>query len=186
MHFLTQGHEEYAGKTFQLTGPAEYNYKELAEYVSDVTTQKTQLVDVPPVLASKLGRVVEEMVSPVLTADMVSSSHHLTCMWTLWVLHRAVSADPCFSVFALVCLFYYIAGGSDAGECASQGGRGLPDPAGSGLAGHRHGQGGLRVPAQVPQGWTLHAHPGLPLEPLLAEALSVVCSLLFLAGVYVA
>lgn len=71
----TQGHEEYAGKTFQLTGPAEYNYKELAEYVSDVTTQRTNLVDVPPVLASKLGRVVEELVSPVLTADMVSCQY---------------------------------------------------------------------------------------------------------------
>lgn len=69
--FLTQGHEEFAGKTFQLAGPAEYSLKEVAEYVADVTTVKKGLVNVPTALAAKLGSFVEQTVQPNLTADHV-------------------------------------------------------------------------------------------------------------------
>jgi uncharacterized protein YbjT (DUF2867 family) len=62
----------YAGKTVQLAGPAEYTYKEVAEFVSDVTSRRTKLVEVPVSAAAAAGGLVEELVSPVLTRDMVS------------------------------------------------------------------------------------------------------------------
>lgn len=62
----------YAGKTFQLAGPAEYNYKELAEFVADITIMNSTLRNVSATSASLAGRVVEQLVSPVLTADMVA------------------------------------------------------------------------------------------------------------------
>lgn len=64
--------DEFAGKTFQLAGPAEYTFKEVAEYVSDVTMVRSSLVDVPVPVASAVGSFVEQLVQPVLTADHVA------------------------------------------------------------------------------------------------------------------
>lgn len=96
---IVDGHEDYAGRTFQLTGPAEYNYKEVAEYVSDVTTQRTKLVDVPPMLASKLGSFVEELVSPVLTADMVCTRTGSFCTTDVKLSFIALFRILCLSIF---------------------------------------------------------------------------------------
>ena len=74
-HFLfsPKRHDEFEGKTFQLVGPAEYSFKEVAEYVSDVTSVKKHLINVPTPLAAKVGSFVEQLVQPVLTEDHVRS-----------------------------------------------------------------------------------------------------------------
>ena len=64
-----KNYETFAGKTFQLTGPAEYTYKELAEFVQDVTLTRKPLVDVSPEVAAFAGKWIEELINPVLTAD---------------------------------------------------------------------------------------------------------------------
>ncbi len=69
---VIQRHEEFAGKTIQLTGPAEYSMKEVVEFVSDLTTLKKPLIDVPLPVAKLAGRLVEQLISPVLTEDMVA------------------------------------------------------------------------------------------------------------------
>lgn len=69
---LLKNHEDFAGKTFELAGPAEYSYKEVVEFVSDVTTLKIPLVDVPVKYAQMVGRLTENMISPILTEDMVN------------------------------------------------------------------------------------------------------------------
>lgn len=43
---ILEQHQTFAGKTFQLAGPAEYTYKEIAEFVGDVTTLNKSLIDV--------------------------------------------------------------------------------------------------------------------------------------------
>lgn len=64
-------HEEFQGKTFQLAGPAEYSYKEVVEFVSDVTLLKARLINVPVPVANMAAKVVQQLISPVLTEDMV-------------------------------------------------------------------------------------------------------------------
>lgn len=68
---IVNRHEEFAGKTFQLAGPAEYSTKEVVEFVSDITTLKKPLIDVPVSTAKFAGRAIEQLIAPVLTEDMV-------------------------------------------------------------------------------------------------------------------
>lgn len=65
-------HEEFQGKTFQLAGPAEYSYKEVVEFVADVTFNKPPMVDVPLPLANFTGRLFEQTINPFLTPDMIA------------------------------------------------------------------------------------------------------------------
>eukprot|EP01032_Pedospumella_encystans_P010139 gene10139-11877_t len=58
---IVDRHDEFEGKTFQLVGPAEYSFKEVAEYVSDVTSVKKHLINVPTPLAAKVGSFVEQL-----------------------------------------------------------------------------------------------------------------------------
>uniref|UniRef100_A0A7S3HC55 NAD-dependent epimerase/dehydratase domain-containing protein n=1 Tax=Spumella elongata TaxID=89044 RepID=A0A7S3HC55_9STRA len=69
---IVDRHDEFEGKTFQLVGPAEYSFKEVAEYVSDVTSVKKHLINVPTPLAAKVGSFVEQLVQPVLTEDHIA------------------------------------------------------------------------------------------------------------------
>lgn len=59
------------GKTFQLVGPAEYSYKEVAEFVSDVTLMRCTLVDYPVPLANFVGGALDMGIAPLLSKDMV-------------------------------------------------------------------------------------------------------------------
>lgn len=70
--FLLQDIEKYEGKTFQFVGPAEYSYKEVAEFVQDVTLTRKPLIDVPISTANLAGKVVEQLISPVLSPDMIA------------------------------------------------------------------------------------------------------------------
>ncbi len=65
-------YDEFEGKTFQLVGPAEYTYKEVVEFVSDVTTIKKPLVDVPINAAQFAGKIVEQTISPFFSQDMLA------------------------------------------------------------------------------------------------------------------
>jgi len=68
---IVNQHEKFAGATFQLVGPAEYSYKEVVEFVSDITTVKKPLVDVPEYIAKLAGRALEETIAPLLTVDQI-------------------------------------------------------------------------------------------------------------------
>ena len=65
-----------------MTGPAEYTYKEVVEFVSDVTTVKKPLVNAPEFVAGLAGRFLNQTIAPVFTeetliqlqADNVASS----------------------------------------------------------------------------------------------------------------
>jgi NADH dehydrogenase (ubiquinone) 1 alpha subcomplex subunit 9 len=64
--------EKHAGKTFQLVGPAKYSYKEVAEFVMDVTTVQKPMLDIPVQAAAIVGRGMQELINPVLTEDGVA------------------------------------------------------------------------------------------------------------------
>ena len=66
-----QRHDEFAGKVFELAGPAEYSNKEVVEFVHDVIMQKKPLIDITPDMAKLIGKGIEQLVSPVFTEDMV-------------------------------------------------------------------------------------------------------------------
>ncbi len=85
-----QAHDQHQGCDFQLAGPAEYSYKELAEFVSDVTLCDTTLVDVPVASANLLGRVTEQFPAPFLTRDMVQQM----------LVDNVAKADPTLRTFA--------------------------------------------------------------------------------------
>lgn len=69
---IIESHKKFEGKTFQLAGPAEYTFKEIVEFVGDITTVKKPLVNVPVQAATLAGTFTEQMISPVLTADHVA------------------------------------------------------------------------------------------------------------------
>lgn len=73
---LCKNYDTFAGRTFQLTGPAEYTYKELAEFVQDVTLVRKPLVDIPINVATFAGKFIEELVHPVLSVDAVVQLQH--------------------------------------------------------------------------------------------------------------
>ena len=68
MHII-KNHKKFAGKNFQLCGPAEYSYKEVVEFVSDLTTVKKPLVDMPIGVATFAASVLEYTMNPFLTRD---------------------------------------------------------------------------------------------------------------------
>eukprot|EP01036_Dinobryon_divergens_P033063 gene33063-42774_t len=67
---IMRNYQAYEGRTFQLAGPAEYSYKELVEFVSDLTMTDTTLVDVPVSAAQKAGKVLGEFINPFWSEDM--------------------------------------------------------------------------------------------------------------------
>ena len=66
-----QAYHEYEGRDFQLVGPAEYTYKEIVEFVTDVTMREVPMVDVPIGAARFVGKVYEQMINPYFTDDMM-------------------------------------------------------------------------------------------------------------------
>lgn len=67
-----QRHKEFTGKTFQLAGPAEYTYKEVVEFVHDITSKKVPMIDIPIFIAKATGDLADQLIHPFLTADNVS------------------------------------------------------------------------------------------------------------------
>lgn len=67
------------GADVHLAGPDVYTFKEVVEYVQDVTRINKKLVDVPLPVASLTGKICEQMIDPFFTEDMtwrgVEDSH---------------------------------------------------------------------------------------------------------------
>lgn len=64
--------EEFEGKTFQFVGPADYTYKEVAEFVQDVILTRKPLIDVPINVASTAGKITEQFISPFFSQDLLA------------------------------------------------------------------------------------------------------------------
>eukprot|EP01038_Epipyxis_sp_PR26KG_P004571 gene4571-6444_t len=67
-------HEEFQGKTFQLAGPAEYSYKEVVEFVSDITRRKRKLVGGSYAFGYGLASINDWMIEPVYTTDYLKQT----------------------------------------------------------------------------------------------------------------
>lgn len=71
MSLTPQEHNQYRGKTFQLAGPAEYSYKEVVEFVHDITGKQVPLVDVPIFMARAACTLNALSIKPKLSEDCV-------------------------------------------------------------------------------------------------------------------
>ena len=67
----SQNPEKSASKTFELVGPNEYSYREVVEFVMDVTTTKKPLIEIPISAAKFVGNFFEQTITPFITADLV-------------------------------------------------------------------------------------------------------------------
>ena len=54
-----------------MVGPAQYSYKEVVEFITDVTTVKKPLIDIPVSVAKLVGNILDQTIGPILTADLV-------------------------------------------------------------------------------------------------------------------
>jgi NADH dehydrogenase (ubiquinone) 1 alpha subcomplex subunit 9 len=54
-----------------LAGPEEYTYREIVEFVSDLTGNNTNMVDVPTPIIQGIAALWENSIQPVLTQDLV-------------------------------------------------------------------------------------------------------------------
>jgi uncharacterized protein YbjT (DUF2867 family) len=62
----------YRGKTFELAGPTEYSYKEVVQFVKEVIMFEKPLVNVSPAMMRMAGGLIEKLINPVLTKDMIA------------------------------------------------------------------------------------------------------------------
>lgn len=60
---------DFAGANFNLAGPDVFSYKEVVEFVADVTHIKRPMVEIPEQLATVVGKVSEQFMNPYFTAD---------------------------------------------------------------------------------------------------------------------
>ncbi len=70
---IVNNHAEFKGEDFELYGPAEYTYREIVEFVQDVTTVTKPIIAVPQKAAVVAGRWINAgAINPVLSEDMVA------------------------------------------------------------------------------------------------------------------
>lgn len=69
---LAKDRRKFAGKTFQLVGPNEFSYKEIFEFVTDITTKKKPMIDIPTPIAAAIGKLTQELINPVWTEDFAA------------------------------------------------------------------------------------------------------------------
>lgn len=63
--------ELYEGKTIDCFGPEDYSYKELAEFVYDITMQTPNVVPLPKDAVKAMAQLTKFQPNPMLTPDMV-------------------------------------------------------------------------------------------------------------------
>eukprot|EP00586_Coscinodiscus_wailesii_P002534 CAMPEP_0172486058 /NCGR_PEP_ID=MMETSP1066-20121228/14445_1 /TAXON_ID=671091 /ORGANISM="Coscinodiscus wailesii, Strain CCMP2513" /LENGTH=333 /DNA_ID=CAMNT_0013251765 /DNA_START=345 /DNA_END=1346 /DNA_ORIENTATION=+ len=63
--------ELYEGKTIDCFGPADYSYKELAQFVYDITGQDPYLLELPKPIVKALSEITKFQPYPMLTPDLV-------------------------------------------------------------------------------------------------------------------
>lgn len=64
--------EKFEGRTVDCFGPQDYSYKELAEFVYDITCQETPVVDVPKDAGRLMAKGFDMLGHPHMTPDMVN------------------------------------------------------------------------------------------------------------------
>lgn len=69
---FSQDWKKYEGKTFQFAGPAEYSYKEVVEFVADITTRPAYSLDIPVPIAKGMARILGQLINPVITEDEIN------------------------------------------------------------------------------------------------------------------
>ncbi len=60
-----------AGKTYELGGPKVFTFKEILQYIGEVTGQKRALVPIPYSVAGLMGSITQLLPNPMLTSDQV-------------------------------------------------------------------------------------------------------------------
>ena len=63
--------EKFEGRTVDCFGNQDYSYRELAQFVYDITGQEPKLVDVPKDATKMVAKGLDLMGKPILTPDMV-------------------------------------------------------------------------------------------------------------------
>mmetsp|Transcript_26349 Transcript_26349/g.39059 ORF Transcript_26349/g.39059 Transcript_26349/m.39059 type:complete len:403 (+) Transcript_26349:124-1332(+) len=61
----------FEGRTVEVFGKDDFTYKELSQFVYDITGQSPTVVDLPPELMKPMARILELQGSPMLTRDLV-------------------------------------------------------------------------------------------------------------------
>lgn len=61
----------FEGRRVDCFGPTDYSYKELADFVTDITEHKTRKVGVPKEIALPLANILQYQRNPPLTPDLV-------------------------------------------------------------------------------------------------------------------
>jgi NADH dehydrogenase (ubiquinone) 1 alpha subcomplex subunit 9 len=69
---LTNNWRSFEGQTFQFAGPAEYSYKEINEFVMDVTGVRKPMINFSEVTANFMGSLFNETMTPIITADQIA------------------------------------------------------------------------------------------------------------------
>jgi NADH dehydrogenase (ubiquinone) 1 alpha subcomplex subunit 9 len=64
--------EKFEGKTVDCFGPQDYSYKELSEFVYDITQQQPTVIDLPKGPGTHVGKALNLLGSPMMTPDMVN------------------------------------------------------------------------------------------------------------------
>lgn len=63
--------ERFEGKTIDCFGPDDFTYRELAEFVYDITSQEPKMRDIPKSAYLALAKFTQVMANPSLTTDLV-------------------------------------------------------------------------------------------------------------------
>lgn len=66
---IINGHKEFAGKTFELAGPEVYTHREVVEFVADLTTLRTDMLNVPFPILAMVADVVNILIEPFINRD---------------------------------------------------------------------------------------------------------------------
>jgi NADH dehydrogenase (ubiquinone) 1 alpha subcomplex subunit 9 len=69
---LIKNWDKFQGDTFQIAGPAEYSYKEINEFVMDVTGVRKPMIDIPDFMAEATGSFLQELPTPAITTDQIA------------------------------------------------------------------------------------------------------------------
>mmetsp|Transcript_24733 Transcript_24733/g.41825 ORF Transcript_24733/g.41825 Transcript_24733/m.41825 type:complete len:378 (-) Transcript_24733:283-1416(-) len=66
---IINGHKEFAGKTFELAGPDVYTHREVVEFVADLTTVRTDMLNVPYPILSMIAELIDYTIEPFINRD---------------------------------------------------------------------------------------------------------------------
>eukprot|EP00602_Paraphysomonas_sp_CaronLab_P005535 CAMPEP_0185025088 /NCGR_PEP_ID=MMETSP1103-20130426/8182_1 /TAXON_ID=36769 /ORGANISM="Paraphysomonas bandaiensis, Strain Caron Lab Isolate" /LENGTH=381 /DNA_ID=CAMNT_0027558209 /DNA_START=57 /DNA_END=1202 /DNA_ORIENTATION=+ len=68
---IINGWKDFEGKTFQLAGPDVYTYREVVEFVADITGRRVNMFDCPTVLHNLRAFLIDLGIEPIVNPDMI-------------------------------------------------------------------------------------------------------------------